>query len=200
MNLRSVLVGEGDLAGGVLERFDYDRDGDRIVLSFSTAVSPTQIYTIEGKERDTLVMHTEERTPGHPRGAAIQRRGRLLRFVRRHTHLGPALPASGVARFCRPAPAGLLHPRRAAEPGAPGLLLVLHAADPVPDPARLCRLRAQRARLDRLRPELHQAGGPGLGRPGPPGPRPRHDQGPAEGQAPGRDGAPPSWGAPTAAI
>jgi pimeloyl-ACP methyl ester carboxylesterase len=66
MNLRSVLVGEGDLAGGVLERFDYDRDGDRIVLSFSTAVSPTQIYTIEGKERDTLVMHTEERLLGIP--------------------------------------------------------------------------------------------------------------------------------------
>jgi pimeloyl-ACP methyl ester carboxylesterase len=66
MNLRSVLVGEGDLAGGVLERFDYDRDGDRIVLSFSTAVSPTQIYTIEGKERDTIVMHTEERLLGIP--------------------------------------------------------------------------------------------------------------------------------------
>ena len=46
----------------------------------------------------------------------------------------------------RAAPAGLLHPRRPAGPGAARLRLVLDAADPVPDPQRLRGLRAQRAR------------------------------------------------------
>ncbi len=66
MTLRHVLVGDGDLSGGVLGDAEYDKKGDRFVISFSTAVSPTQIYTIEGKERDTVVMHTEERILGIP--------------------------------------------------------------------------------------------------------------------------------------
>lgn len=66
MTLKHVLVGDGDLADGVLEHVHYDKAGDRFVLSFSTATSPTQIYTIEGKERDTIVMHTEERILGVP--------------------------------------------------------------------------------------------------------------------------------------
>jgi pimeloyl-ACP methyl ester carboxylesterase len=69
MSLRNVLVGEGDLSEGVLEHMDYDRAGDRFALSFSTAVLPTQIYTIEGKERETIVMHTEERILGVPESA-----------------------------------------------------------------------------------------------------------------------------------
>ncbi len=64
MTLQHVLIGDGDLAGGVLEHMYYDRQDDRFVFSFSTATSPTQIYTIEGKERDTIVMHTEERILG----------------------------------------------------------------------------------------------------------------------------------------
>lgn len=68
MTLRSVLLGQGDLSGGVLEHMEYDRAGDRFVLSFSTAVSPTQIYTIEGKDRETIVVHTEERILGIPDG------------------------------------------------------------------------------------------------------------------------------------
>ncbi len=66
MSLRHVLVGEGDLSDGVLEHWHYDKAKDRFVISFSTAVSPTQIYTIEGKERDVIVMHTEERILGIP--------------------------------------------------------------------------------------------------------------------------------------
>ncbi len=66
MRLKYTLVGEGDLSGGKLESIYYDRKGERFVLSFSTAVSPTQIYTVEGKDRETIVMHTEERILGIP--------------------------------------------------------------------------------------------------------------------------------------
>ena len=66
MTLKYVLVGEGDLANGKIETLDYDKKGDRFILSFSTAVSPTQLYTVEGKDRETIVMHTEERILGIP--------------------------------------------------------------------------------------------------------------------------------------
>ncbi|MFH2101749.1 MAG: prolyl oligopeptidase family serine peptidase [Chloroflexota bacterium] len=66
MTLRHVIVGEGDLADGVLENWDYDKVADRYVFSFSTATSPTQIYTVEGKDRLTIVMHTNERILGIP--------------------------------------------------------------------------------------------------------------------------------------
>ena len=66
MTLKHVIVGEGDLSDGVLDNnhFYYDKASDRFVLSFSTAVSPTQIYTVEGKTREIIVMHTEERILG----------------------------------------------------------------------------------------------------------------------------------------
>jgi pimeloyl-ACP methyl ester carboxylesterase len=68
MTLKYSLVGEGDLSDGKLESIYYNKKGDRFVLSFSTAVSPTQIYTVEGKDRETIVMHTEERILGIPEG------------------------------------------------------------------------------------------------------------------------------------
>lgn len=61
MTLKYVIVGEEDLSNGKLESLYHDKKEDRFVLSFSTATSPTQIYTVEGKERETIVMHTEER-------------------------------------------------------------------------------------------------------------------------------------------
>ncbi len=64
MTLKYILVGEGDLSDGKLESIYYDRKDDRFILSFSTAVSPTQIYTIEGRDREIIVMHTEERILG----------------------------------------------------------------------------------------------------------------------------------------
>jgi len=66
MSLRHVIVGDEDLSAGVLEHWHYDKASDRFVLSFSTATSPTQIYTVEGKDRMTVVMHTEERILGIP--------------------------------------------------------------------------------------------------------------------------------------
>ena len=66
LSLRHVIVGDGDLAGGVLEHYYYDKAGDRFVLSFSTASSPIQIFTVEAKDRLTIVMHTDERLLGIP--------------------------------------------------------------------------------------------------------------------------------------
>lgn len=66
MSLRHVLVGQGDLAGGVLLEYSYDHAVDRFAFSFSTATNPTQIYTVEGKQRDTVVVHTDERLLGIP--------------------------------------------------------------------------------------------------------------------------------------
>ncbi|HEY1011518.1 MAG TPA: prolyl oligopeptidase family serine peptidase [Herpetosiphonaceae bacterium] len=62
--LEHVLVGRGELANGVLGQFEYDKHGDRFALSFSTAISPTQIYSIEGADRATLIRHTRERILG----------------------------------------------------------------------------------------------------------------------------------------
>jgi dipeptidyl aminopeptidase/acylaminoacyl peptidase len=64
MNLRHVFVGDGDLSDGVLENYYYDRVADRFVLSFSTATSPSQLYTVEARDRMTVVMHTEEKILG----------------------------------------------------------------------------------------------------------------------------------------
>jgi pimeloyl-ACP methyl ester carboxylesterase len=72
LSLRYVIVGDGDLAGGVLEHYYYDKAGDRFVLSFSTATSPTQLFTVEAKDRLTIVMHTEERLLGIPESQLSQ--------------------------------------------------------------------------------------------------------------------------------
>jgi len=60
LTLKYSLTGEGDLSNGVLEFVYYDKKDDRFIISFSTATTPTQIYTIEGKQRDLIVMHTNE--------------------------------------------------------------------------------------------------------------------------------------------
>lgn len=68
MTLGSVLCGKGELAGGVLESFSYDDAGDRYVLSFSSATSPSQIYMIDGDSRDRVRLRTHERVLGIPEG------------------------------------------------------------------------------------------------------------------------------------
>lgn len=62
------LVGRGVFSDGVLEAIKYDHDTDRFAIAFSTATSPTQIYSIEGKDRDRLVRHTNESILGVPEG------------------------------------------------------------------------------------------------------------------------------------
>jgi len=66
MRVDNVLVGQGELSEGVLEAIKYDEKTDSFALVFSTATSPTQIYTIEGKKRDQLVRHTNETILGIP--------------------------------------------------------------------------------------------------------------------------------------
>lgn len=65
LRLGQALVGSrAPLVGGVLEAYDYDEHSDRYALSFSTATFPTQIFTIEGADRSTIVAHTREKVLG----------------------------------------------------------------------------------------------------------------------------------------
>lgn len=66
MKLKRVLVGDAPLQNGVLEHWDYNQEADIFTLSFSTATSPTQIYTLEGKKRNLVVQHTAEKVLGIP--------------------------------------------------------------------------------------------------------------------------------------
>lgn len=64
MTIASALVGEQDLAGGVVQAIEYDNAGDGYAISFSSARSPAQIYTIDGDDRAELQRHTQEQVLG----------------------------------------------------------------------------------------------------------------------------------------
>lgn len=66
MDLTSVVCGAGAHSQGVAEACRYDKSGDRFTISFSTAVSPTQISRIEGADRKTVTQLTRERVLGIP--------------------------------------------------------------------------------------------------------------------------------------
>jgi len=66
LHLEHVLCGQPPLAAGVLEASYYDHPGDRFALAFSTATTPTQLYTVAGAARDQVVQHTRERILGIP--------------------------------------------------------------------------------------------------------------------------------------
>jgi pimeloyl-ACP methyl ester carboxylesterase len=66
MTLEYVLAGREPLDYGVLERVHHDQDDDIFSFSFSTAISPTEIYTVEGKKRRGVAKHTNERILGIP--------------------------------------------------------------------------------------------------------------------------------------
>lgn len=66
MQLRHVICGRPPLDGGVLDSSYYDKSSDRYALTFSTAVSPTQIYTIAGGDRADIRRHTNERVLALP--------------------------------------------------------------------------------------------------------------------------------------
>jgi pimeloyl-ACP methyl ester carboxylesterase len=59
-----VLVGEGDLAGGVLESLHYDQETGRFTLSFCTATEPTQLYVLEAGVPPKASRKTRERVLG----------------------------------------------------------------------------------------------------------------------------------------
>jgi pimeloyl-ACP methyl ester carboxylesterase len=66
MRLERVLCGQGGLANGMLKAVCYDKASDRFALSFSSATSPSQLYTIEGEQREIVRQHTRERVLGLP--------------------------------------------------------------------------------------------------------------------------------------
>ncbi len=63
--LEKVLVGQGEISNGVLEHLSYEKATQSYALSFSTAISPTQIYSIDGNTY-AITQHTQERTLSIP--------------------------------------------------------------------------------------------------------------------------------------
>ncbi|MCX6067079.1 MAG: prolyl oligopeptidase family serine peptidase [Chloroflexi bacterium] len=66
MKLKFAVVGEKPLEGGTLEHASYNKEMDVFTISFSTATSPCQIYSVENKKRDFIVLHTNEKVLGIP--------------------------------------------------------------------------------------------------------------------------------------
>jgi dipeptidyl aminopeptidase/acylaminoacyl peptidase len=58
-----VVVGEGELAGGVLHGIDYDEGSGRFVVAFCTSTSPTQLHVLPAREGASDVL-TRERALG----------------------------------------------------------------------------------------------------------------------------------------
>ena len=63
MTADRVLVGEGELAGGVLHGLHYDEPSDRFALAFCTATMPTQLYVL-GTADEPPARKTRERPLG----------------------------------------------------------------------------------------------------------------------------------------
>jgi esterase/lipase len=68
MMLEYPIVGNKPLDSGMLERVHYDSKEDLFTFSFSTAISPTQIYTVGGAKRNKIMRHTDEKILGIPDG------------------------------------------------------------------------------------------------------------------------------------
>jgi pimeloyl-ACP methyl ester carboxylesterase len=66
MKLKSAVVGEAPLDNGLLEHAHYNKELDIFTVSFCTAISPTQIYSVERKKRDFIIQHTNEKVLGIP--------------------------------------------------------------------------------------------------------------------------------------
>jgi esterase/lipase len=64
LKVDAVVCGKGEFSDGVLDSILYSVENNRYALSFSTATSPTQIYTVSGSRRDRVTMHTREKVLG----------------------------------------------------------------------------------------------------------------------------------------
>jgi len=64
--INATLIGKGKLSNGVLESINFEKKSNRFILSHSTATTPTQLFTIEGKNRKKVFRHTNERVLGIP--------------------------------------------------------------------------------------------------------------------------------------
>jgi pimeloyl-ACP methyl ester carboxylesterase len=69
MKLKHVLVGEEPLDNGMLHNVHYDKKDDLFTFSFSTATSPTQLYSVSGRKRDRITQHTGEKLIGLSSGS-----------------------------------------------------------------------------------------------------------------------------------
>ena len=63
LRLDKLLCGSGKLSHGMLERLYYEAASGNYAAAFSTAASPTQLYTIEGPDKQ-ITQHTRERVLG----------------------------------------------------------------------------------------------------------------------------------------
>ncbi len=61
LRVERVLVGRGELAGGVLHGLHCDESTGRFALSFCTATNPTQLYVLEADARAPAARRTQER-------------------------------------------------------------------------------------------------------------------------------------------
>ncbi len=59
-----VLVGQGELAGGVLHGLHFDRASERFALAFCTATNPTQLYVLDADAGKPPARKTRERPLG----------------------------------------------------------------------------------------------------------------------------------------
>ena len=59
-----VLVGQGELAGGVAHGLDFDDDSGRFAVAFCTATTPTQLHVLPASGDDTPARLTRERALG----------------------------------------------------------------------------------------------------------------------------------------
>ena len=64
MRLERVVCGEDELAQGVMQSCRYDKGSDSYAIAFSSATSPSQIFTVGGKARSDVHVHTSERILG----------------------------------------------------------------------------------------------------------------------------------------
>ena len=64
LRVERVLVGQGELSGGVLHGLHFDESNGRFALSFCTATNPTQLYVLEADARAPAARRTEERALG----------------------------------------------------------------------------------------------------------------------------------------
>ncbi len=136
--------------GAVIEELAFDRDSKRLALQISTAQSPADVYVLalaDGQPPQLTRWTQSEIGPVEPRRAGAGRAGRVPDLGPRERQAahdpGLRLPAAHAGS----ASGAHRHPRRPGSP-VPAQLECLHA---VPGQrARLCRDRAERARLERL--------------------------------------------------
>ena len=200
LRVERLLVGEGELEGGILHGLHFDTVSRRYALSYCTATDPTQLWVLASSASAEACAEDAGAGARSRARAARRGRGRVVRVPRRPPRLGASVPTVARARPRGPEAARVLRPRRPAEPGAPQLRVVLDAARPDPHARGVRRVRAQRPRVVGLRARVHEEGRPRLGRPRPARPRPRDERGAASATSAWTSHAPASSGARTAAT